>query len=86
MHVLPWYWSAGPHASVTSRYGSASVHGVPQLSGRRTENQPEGPLQNMRRTQDHAAEEDPGGSHRQRFGLDLSFLVGQCSLILERES
>lgn len=69
MHVLSRYGSAGTHASVATRYGAASVHCVPQLSGTRTENQPEGPLQNLRRTQDHAAEEDSGGSRRQRCDL-----------------
>lgn len=67
VHDLPWHGHAGPHASNHTGYGSASVYGVSELSGPRTENQPQGPLQSMRWSQDHAAEEDFGGPHRQRW-------------------
>lgn len=63
MHVLPRHRHAGSRAPISTRYGSASVHSVPQLSGPRTENQPEGPLQSMWRSEDPATEEDLGGPH-----------------------
>lgn len=66
MHDLPWHRHAGPCAPASTRYGPAGVHHVPQLSGPRAENQPQGSLQTVRRPQDRATEEDPGGSHRQR--------------------
>lgn len=67
VHELPWHRHAGPRAPASTRYGSAGVHSVPQLWGPRTENQPQGSLQTMRRAQDCAAEEDPGGPHWQRW-------------------
>lgn len=66
MYVLPWHGHAGPCAPATTRYGPASVHSLPQLSGPRTENQPQGPLQSMWRPEDPATEEDLRGPHRQR--------------------
>lgn len=63
MHVLPRHRHASPHAPAGTRHGAASVHSVPQLSGARTENQPQGPLQSMRRAKDPAPEEDFGGPH-----------------------
>lgn len=63
VHVLPWHRDAGPHAPVITRYGPTGVHSVCQLPRPRTENQPEGSLQIMRRQKDHATEEDLGGAH-----------------------
>lgn len=63
MHDLPWHRHASPHASTNTRYGPASVHSMPQLSGPRTENQPQGPLQSMWGSKDPAPEEDLGGPH-----------------------
>lgn len=63
MHDLPRHRHASPHAPNNTRYGPASVHGVSELSGPRTENQPQGPLQSMWGSKDHAAEEDFGGPH-----------------------
>ncbi len=63
MHDLPWHRYAGPHAPTHTRHGPASLHSVQQLSGPRTENQPQGPLQSMWGSKDPASEEDFGGPH-----------------------
>ena len=77
VHDLPWHRHAGPHAPAGTRYGAASVHGVPQLSGPRTENQPQGSLQRMWGQKDPAAEEDFGGPHWQRWEW-LESLYNSC--------
>lgn len=63
MHVLSWHRDASPRTPVTSRYGTADVHNVPQLPRTRKKNQPKGPLQSMRRPEDPTTEEDLGGPH-----------------------
>lgn len=60
---LSWLRHAGPHAPDNTRCGPAGVHGVSKLSGTRTEDQPQGPLQSMCWSKDHAAEEDSGCPH-----------------------
>lgn len=64
---LSWLRHAGPHAPDNTRCGPAGVHGVSKLSGTRTEDQPQGPLQSMCWSKDHAAEEDSGCPHWQRW-------------------
>lgn len=63
MYDLPGHRHASPDAPNTARFGSTSVHCVSELSGPRTENQPQGPLQIMRGSKDPAAEEGFGGPH-----------------------
>lgn len=79
VHDLPWHRHASPHAPNHTRYGSASVYDVSELSGPRTENQPQRPLQSMCRSQDHAAEEDFGGPHRQRW--EWRDILSECDCL-----